>query len=218
MPRLQSSSPDTNPFANTEIAAGYESWYLTTGLLADRREKALLKWVLAKFPQACSILEAGCGTGHFTRWFGELGFKTMGLDLSRPMLDEAKKLRGRGYLQGDALWLPFQVRSFDLVALITTLEFLPEPKQALAEAMRVGRQGLILGVLNADSGLGRRYKREGGLIWEAAQLFTPAGLVQMILDIASLKVKIIWRTTLWPFWPGALPLPWGGFIGMGVIF
>jgi ubiquinone/menaquinone biosynthesis C-methylase UbiE len=218
MPLLQSSSPDTNPFANTEIAAGYESWYLTTGLLADRREKTLLKWVLSKFSQARSILETGCGTGHFTRWFGQLGFKSVGLDLSQPMLDEAKKSNVGMYLQGDALCLPFPTKSFDLVGLITTLEFLPQPKQALAEAMRVGRQGLILGVLNADSGLGRRYKREGGLIWEAAQLFTPAGLVQMILDIASLKVKIIWRTTLWPFWPGALPLPWGGFIGMGVIF
>jgi ubiquinone/menaquinone biosynthesis C-methylase UbiE len=218
MPPLQSSSPDTNPFANTEIAASYKSWYLTTGLLADRREKALLKWVLAKFPQARSFLEAGCGTGHFTRWFGQLGFKSVGLDRSRPMLDEAKKSNVGMYLQGDALCLPFPTKSFDLVGLITTLEFLPEPKQALAEAMRVGRQGLILGVLNADSGLGRRYKREGGLVWEAAQLFTPAELVQMILDIACLKVKVIWRTTLWPFWPGALPLPWGGFICMGVIF
>jgi ubiquinone/menaquinone biosynthesis C-methylase UbiE len=218
MPRLQSSSSDTNPFANTEIAAGYESWYLTTGLLADRREKALLKWVLAKFPQACSILEAGCGTGHFTRWFGELGFKTMGLDLSRPMLDEAKKLSSRGYLQGDALWLPFQVRSFDLVALITTLEFIPKPTQALAEAMRVARQGLILGVLNEDSSRGRQYKRESGPIWEAARLFSPVELKRMVMEIAGIKTKVFWRTTLWPIWPGALPLPWGGFIGMGVIF
>jgi len=133
-----------------------------------------------------------------------------------PMLDEAVSLSGPVYLQGEALILPFVSKPFDLVALITTLEFLPDPFQALVEALRVVRQGLILSVLNADSRLGQRYKREGGPIWEAARFCTPAELKRMVLRITGEKVKIIWRTTLWPFWPGALPLPWGGFIGMVV--
>jgi ubiquinone/menaquinone biosynthesis C-methylase UbiE len=171
---------------------------------------------LSRFPGARTILDVGCGTGHFTRWFGALGLEAVGLELSRPMLDEAVSLSGPVYLQGDALMLPFVSKPFDLVALITTLEFLPDPIQGLGEAIRVARQGLILGVLNAESRLGREYKRQGGPVWEAAQFFTPGELKRRILEITGGKARVIWRTTLWPFWPGALPLPWGGFIGMAV--
>ena len=205
-----------NPFTDPEIVAGYETWYQTAGRPADKQEKALLKWLLNGFPEAQSILEVGCGTGHFTRWFSELGIQAAGLDLSRPMLEEAKGLGGPVYLQGDALMLPFLSKSIDLVALITTLEFLSDPGRALAEAMRVARQGLVLGVLNAQSLLGRQYRREGGPVWESARFFTPGELERMILEIIGGEAGVVWRTTLWPLWPGSLPLPWGGFIGMTV--
>jgi ubiquinone/menaquinone biosynthesis C-methylase UbiE len=205
-----------NPFEDPVVVGTYESWYLTTGHWVDRREKALLKQLLALFPGAKTILEVGCGTGHFVRWFGVLRLKAVGLDLSRPMLDEAVSLNTWDYLQGDALSLPFISTSFDLVSFITTLEFLPDPFKALTEALRITRKGLILGVLNSGSRLGRQYKGEGGIIWEASHFFTPIELKRMILEITGEDTKIFWRTTLWPYWPGALPLPWGGFIGMAV--
>ena len=176
----------------------------------------MLKWLLAWFPQACTILEAGCGTGHFTRWFGTLGFHAIGIDLSQPMLDSASRLEGAHYVQGDALRMPFISKSVDLVAMITTLEFLSDPIMALHEALRLARQGLILGVLNADSRLGRAYQRTGGSVWEAAHLFSLAELKHIILKIIGDRARVVWRTTLWDFWPFALPLPWGGFIGMAV--
>lgn len=171
---------------------------------------------MAVFPQARTILEVGCGTGHFTRLFGEQGLQAVGLHRSRVMLDEAVSLSGLDHLQGDALKLPFASMSFHLVSLITTLEFLPDPIQGLVEAIRVARQGLILGVLNAESRLGREYKRAGGPIWDVARLFTPGELKRMTLETTGAKARVVWRTTLWPFWAGALPLPWGGFIGMAV--
>lgn len=203
-----------NPFANTQIASRYQAWYQTAGKRADRQEKILLKRLLDGFPAARSILEVGSGTGHFTRWFGEQGLQAVGVDLSRAMLEETRSLRSPACLQGDALQLPFASRSFDLVALVTTLEFLPDPTLALVEAMRVAREGLILGALNARSRLGRQYKREGGQIWEFAHLFTPKELRQMLGKAAAGRVNITWRTTIWLVDAGALPLPWGGFIGM----
>jgi ubiquinone/menaquinone biosynthesis C-methylase UbiE len=208
----------SNPFANPEIAAGYETWYLTIGRGAERQEKALLKWLLAHFHHANTILEVGCGSGHFTRWFIELGLQVFGLDLSRPILVEAKKFGDLLALQGDAAMLPFSSKSVDLIALITTLEFLSDPYQALAEVVRVARLGLVLGVLNAQSRLGRQYKHEGGPIWQAARLFTPDELKHMVLEIVGTGDRIVWRTTLWPLRLGALPLPWGGFIGMAIVF
>ena len=203
-----------NPFANVETVAGYEAWYRTDGCKADQQEKSILKWLLSGFPAAHSILEVGCGSGHFTRWFIEQGLRAVGLDLSHPMLEESKRLGSEFLLQGDALRLPILSKSFDLTALITTLEFLPNSVQALTEALRVARQGIILGVLNRQSCLGRKHKRSGGPIWKYARLFTPYELKQAILEAVGERVNIIWCTILWPLWPTSLPLPWGGFIGM----
>jgi ubiquinone/menaquinone biosynthesis C-methylase UbiE len=205
-----------NPFANLEIAASYEAWYNTSGRQADHQEKALLKRLLHCFPLARSILEVGCGTGHFTRWFDAQGLQAIGLDVSFPMLKEAKHLKSPACLQGEALRLPLISNSFDLTVLITTLEFLHNPIRALAESVRVSRLGLILGVLNTQSHLGRQYKRGAGPIWETARFFTPNELKLLIHEATGEKPRIVWRTTLWPFWPGVLPLPWGGFIGMAV--
>jgi ubiquinone/menaquinone biosynthesis C-methylase UbiE len=205
-----------NPFENRALAERYEAWYETTGRRADRLEKSLFQRLLAEFPLAKTILEVGCGTGHFTRWLGEQGLCPVGLDLSLSMLEEARRLRSPVYLQGDALMLPFCSASFDLVILITTLEFLSDPVRALDEAMRVAQQGLLLGVLNAQSRLGRQYKREAGPIWGAARFYTPDSLKRMIQEVVGEKPKVVWRTTLWQHWPGALRFPWGGFIGIAV--
>jgi ubiquinone/menaquinone biosynthesis C-methylase UbiE len=206
-----------NPFGEPAIVSGYEAWYETIGRRADRLEKALLKQLLARFPQAGSLLEVGCGTGHFTRWFGEQGLQGVGLDLSLPMLAEAIRLESAPCVRGDALALPFSSSAFDLVALITTLEFVSDPARAVAEALRVARRGLILGVLNHQSNLGWQLRKEGGPVWDAARFFAPAELIHLVRrGAAGGQAEVVWRTTLWPVWPGKLPLPWGGFIGMAV--
>lgn len=205
-----------NPFADPALVDGYEGWYETTGRRADHLEKALLQWLLSHFPEANTLLEVGCGTGHFTRWFRSQNLQAVGLDASAPMLAEARRLDGLSYVQGDALALPFPDRGFDIVALITALEFVPDPTLALAEALRVSRFGLILGVLNRQSLLGRQLKRTGGPVWEAARFFSPAELSRAVRLASEDALAVDWRTTLWPLWPGMLPLPWGGFIGMAV--
>jgi ubiquinone/menaquinone biosynthesis C-methylase UbiE len=161
-------------------------------------------------------LEVGCGTGHFTRWFAGQGLRAAGLDVAAPMLAEALWLDGLPYLRGNALTLPFADDSFDVAAFVTTLEFVAQPVAVLAEALRVARKGLILGVLNRQSLLGWRLRREDGPIWGVARFFSPAQLVEMVHKAAGEAMSVTWRTALWPIWPGALPLPWGGFIGMTV--
>jgi SAM-dependent methyltransferase len=207
-----------NPFLRPEIVSGYEAWYETQGRRADRLEKTLLQQLLGHFPEASSLLEVGCGTGHFTRWFGQQGLRTVGLDRSEPMLAEALRLGSVRCLQGDALALPFPRDAIDLVALITALEFAGDPTQALAEALRVSSHGLLLGVLNRNSLLGRQRKQEGGPIWGPARLFSPGELTRLVRRAAAgRQVKITWRTTLWPVWPASLRLAWGGFIGLAVL-
>ena len=204
-----------NPFSDPSIVAGYEAWYDTSGRRAGRMEEALLSRWLARFPVGTSLLEVGCGTGHFGRGFAAQGYRVAGLDRSLPMLVEAQRLGGPPIVGGDALALPFAQGAVDLVAFVTTLEFLPDPVLALREGLRVARRGLILGVINGQSLLGRRLRRAGGPIWGVARLYTPGELRALVQQAATgMPVRILWRTTLWPIVPWALPLPWGGFTGM----
>ena len=206
---------EENPFNDPGQAVGYESWYQTTGRRADRLEKKLLGRLLDDFPRARTLLEIGCGTAHFTRWFADRGLRVIGLDHARPMLADAARRSQHPLVQGDALQLPFPDHSVDLAVLITTLEFLSPPVMALAEALRVARRGLILGVINRCSLLGMRYKRSADSPWDAARLFSPGELTCLVKEAAgTLSLEIHWRTTLFPILPHDLPLPWGGFIGL----
>jgi ubiquinone/menaquinone biosynthesis C-methylase UbiE len=126
-----------NPFDDPALASNYEAWYQTIGRRSDQLEKKLLAWLISRFPTASTLLEVGCGSGHFTRWIGERTLQVTGLDVSFPMLSEAVQLDGVPYILGDALALPFADNTFDLVTLITALEFVSEPQLALAEALRV---------------------------------------------------------------------------------
>jgi SAM-dependent methyltransferase len=87
------TSPPVNPFADATLAARYEDWYSGPDREADLQEMSLVLKLLAGFPNARCILDVGCGTGHFTRWFKELDYETVGLDSSRTMLAEARSER-----------------------------------------------------------------------------------------------------------------------------
>jgi ubiquinone/menaquinone biosynthesis C-methylase UbiE len=207
-----------NPFADSSVAARYEDWYAGPGCEADALEKRLLGKLLSHFPAAQTALEVGCGTGHFTRWLAERGLDVIGLDLSWPMLLEARRLRSPSCLQGDAQALPFEARSVDLAVLITTLEFVENPLLTLEEAVRVARQGLILGVLNRWSILALQYQTSGKEVWRAAHFFSVGELKRLVVQAAKERFQSLrWRTTLWPI-PHLpdLPVPWGGFIGLAV--
>ena len=117
----------SNPFNDEVLAKGYEDWYEGRGRRADLLEKGLLARLLSDFPEAKTVLEVGCGTGHFTRWFAEQGFHVVGLDNSEAMLAEARKRNRVSYIAGNALALPFDDRSFDVVVFIATLEFVADP-------------------------------------------------------------------------------------------
>jgi SAM-dependent methyltransferase len=206
-----------NPFTAPDIAASYEAWFDTPqGRRVDRLEKSLLARLLASFPAAHTLLEVGSGSGHFSRWFSSSGLAVVGLEPAAAMLVEAQDAAGEiAYLRGDGLALPFARRAFDLVVFVTSLEFIPDPQQALVEATRVARQGLILGVLNRWSLWAIRRRRSGDPLWSAARFFAPGELAALARRAAGERlVETVWRTTLWPL--GELPLPFGAFIGMSV--
>lgn len=214
-------------------ALHYDGWFASQpGSSAFALEKELLARVWAP-DGPHTLLEVGCGTGLFLEWFRRLGHQVTGLDPSSPMLQMARRrLPGSVPLDhGFAEDLPYEDHSFDTVALITTLEFVEDPDQALGEAIRVARRHLLLGALN-------RYSLTTGYlllarfwtnsVFRHARFFSVFHLQRMIRTILEGHARTRWKTCLLlPLW--SLPYvqclerhhlaqysPFGHFVAMRV--
>ena len=205
-------------------AARYDEWYATPrGRRADIAERALLERLLAPFADAQSALEVGCGTGHFTRWLAGRLPRVVGLDRAPAMLADARRRHpGLPLVQGDAHHLPIQSRAVDLSVLVITLEFVERPALALAEAVRVARQGVLVVALNRWSlgGFSRRWGADArGPLLGRARDFTLASLRELASTAAGPRLRALrWASALFPDGLVRMParIPLGGVIGLSV--
>jgi ubiquinone/menaquinone biosynthesis C-methylase UbiE len=108
------------------------------------------------------ILDVGCGIGQFEQKLPHLNIK--GLDISKEMLQEARKRSDKTFVQGNAEHLKFKNCIFDAVFTVTTLEFLDDYKKALKEIARVTKHhGKILAMmLNPKSEYFREESKKRG--------------------------------------------------------
>ena len=161
-----------------EAAARYEAWYRTPrGAWISDTEFRLLVSMLRPLPGE-TLLDVGCGTGHFTRRFArEAGVHVTGVDPDPTWLAyaRAQAQAGERFIVGRAERLPFADRSFDRTTCITALCFIADQRNALREMIRVTRQRLMLGLLNRNSLLYLRKGRGGaaggyrGAHWHTAR-------------------------------------------------
>ena len=133
----------------------YEAWFKTPeGKFAFGAERMLLERLISGWPRrGHKLLEIGCGTGRFLDLFYHGGFDVSGIDPTPDMLAMAReRMENRVDLHlGHADHLPFDDNEFDYAAMLTVLEFTPEPGKAVLEAARVARKGLLIGFLNKHS-------------------------------------------------------------------
>lgn len=191
-------------------AAEYDLWYQTPeGRYADVLERELFLRLIQPEPGQ-SLLDVGCGTGHNLAFFKELGLEVAGIDASKSMLDIASSKFGAevGLYHGRAEELPFDNNSFDIVTLITLLEFAPDSARVLEEAARVARAQIYLGILNKASllGISRRVKgRFRHSIYNRARFYS-------IWEIKAMVGKAIGEAPL--DWQSALffPLSWHKYV------
>ena len=201
----------------------YERWYDTGfGRRADRIEKRILADLLAEFAGPGPLLDVGCGTGHFANRWASLGMRAAGVDSSPARLRFARERRpGFPVVLGDATALPFRSASFDVVALVTVLEFLTSPEEALREAGRVARKGILLGVLNRVSPVAfwRRARRAKAYL--GAHFFSPWELERLVRRSQGDRERVVrMKTGLYPLrlMDSLSICPFGAFIGMSVRF
>lgn len=98
------------------------------------------------------VLDVACGTGDLAEAFADAGVsEVIGLDFTNRMLELAEvksesRKRPAGaplpkYVQGDAMNLPFEDHSFDIVSIAFGIRNVSDPMQAVGEFFRVLRPG-----------------------------------------------------------------------------
>jgi SAM-dependent methyltransferase len=93
-----------------------------------------------------SILDVGCGTGSLTLAIAAISnpSRVVGIDISEPYVEFARRRTSDTRLRfdvGDACSLPYSDGEFDRALSQLVLQFIPDPKQAVAEMRRVVRSG-----------------------------------------------------------------------------
>lgn len=212
-------------YFDEDIVKNYESYYQEKYKRADKLEKTLLKSLLETLGHVESLLEVGCGTAHFTRWFESLGLECYGLDLSDLMLKEAKKLWLEGRLfRGESSLLPFKSKSFDTIAFIACMEYMPYLDRVISEAVRVARKGIIIGLMNRWSlPTVRRIiqvKMGKNPYYKNAKFYSILDMKRMLKDTLGDKYVIpFWSTTVFPRILEDIQsslIPFGAFLGIAV--
>ena len=155
----------------SNITAGYsplESWIFdrfvapsTTPIFVDLLDGMVPE--LPVPPAKLRVVDVGCGGGHYVlalaRKCPQLSF--IGVDLSVEQIRRAERRRseaGAGnvrFLEGDALHLPLESESADLVVSVGSLKHWPDARQGLAECVRILSRGgrMIIWECNPEASL-----------------------------------------------------------------
>ena len=204
----------------------YEAWYHSPrGKWIGESEFALMKGLLRPEPGA-SLLDVGCGSGHFTRLFArEIHGTVIGLDPNLESLSYARlhEQYGESYVAGRAEALPFPDRAFQFTTAVTSLCFVSEQKRALRELLRVTHKRFVLGLLNRHSLLYLEKGRSGGAGgYAGAHWHTSAEVGELLesLPVANVVLRtaiVLPRATslakaVDACWPRCLPF--GGFLAV----
>jgi demethylmenaquinone methyltransferase/2-methoxy-6-polyprenyl-1,4-benzoquinol methylase len=140
------------------IAGRYD---LLNHLLSGNTDKRWRRLVAESLRDALGegsrALDVACGTGDLAIALAEAGrARVVGLDFCRPMLDiAARKTDGLaphvGYVEADALRLPFADASFEVVTIAFGLRNLSSVEDGLQELGRVLKPGGRIAVLEFSS-------------------------------------------------------------------
>jgi ubiquinone/menaquinone biosynthesis C-methylase UbiE len=140
-------SPTSPPVDYEQLAPVYDRRYVANPLSGVG---FALKSVVETI-EARSVLEAGCGTGHWLNILQPVVTSIYGLDFSPGMLGQAKSWGKNFHLvRGRATELPFRDRVFDLVFCVNAIHHFGDPRAFIFEARRLLAGGGTLAVVGLD--------------------------------------------------------------------
>ncbi|MBB6454096.1 ubiquinone/menaquinone biosynthesis C-methylase UbiE [Salirhabdus euzebyi] len=123
-------------------------WNENSDNMWDKGSRKTIIPFLARFvPKGSQVGDIGCGDGYGSWKLHREGYKVIGVDISKQMIEKAKARTVPEQLmfeQGDLAELPFQSESFDAIMAINSLEWVEDPLHALRELSRVLRKHGVL--------------------------------------------------------------------------
>ncbi|NUT99428.1 MAG: class I SAM-dependent methyltransferase [Saccharothrix sp.] len=168
---------------------------LSVVVFAGRRRRTYGRFVeLAGVRAGDRVLDIGCGPGYLTSLAAGAGGRAVGVDVSEPMVDEARRLRGSGtctFEIGRAEALPFEDASFDVIVSALAVHHIPEEHRAAAYAemrrvLKPGGRVLIADFRPQSSGVGRHLVR--ALTRGEAMSHNPVEAIAPMMTAAGLRV------------------------------
>ncbi len=129
-----------------------ERWYTANDdPIAFLRAEARARdpWIISEITKRFSgpgirILDVGCGAGFLANELAPHGYDVVGLDMSEPSLDVARRhdsTRKVDYRCGDAYRMEFKDATFHVACAMDFLEHVDDPERIVAEASRVLKPG-----------------------------------------------------------------------------
>lgn len=212
-------------FFNRDHTDTYELWYEGRYKRAEVWQKKIIGDLISRDERVKTLLEFGCGTTRFTRWWHEIGINASGGDISPFMLAQGRHLFNGDLVLADSHFMPFRNDSFDAVAFITTFEYYRDPVRVIQEAARVGKHSIVFGMMNRNSPkiIRRRVQQFFGKnpFYVTATFYTPQRLMDVIdKALHGRSYTVDWMCTGLPEW---FPVqqwkkPYGDFFGLHVQF
>ena len=170
----------------------YERWYDTpAGQAHDLVQKDDVRRLLRPASAGQTLLDVGCGTGHWSAFFVGMAYKVTGIDVSPAMVEVARSAAPEcTFRVADAHQLPFDDETFDVVASMATLEFLPDQATAIREMARCAREHghLLVGTLNRLAPLNQHRIAKGKPPYSAAHLLSPNELQSLLAPLGRVRM------------------------------
>ncbi|WP_431223216.1 malonyl-ACP O-methyltransferase BioC [Serratia sp. L9] len=148
-----------------------------------------------------SVLDAGCGTGYFSRRWREQGKQVTALDLAPGMLAFARQQQAaEHYLLGDIEHIPLPTASVDICFSSLVVQWCGSLPGALAELYRVTRPGglVLFSTLAQDSlhELGNAWQQVDGE--RHVNAFLPPEQIAQACQPYRHHLEAVWQTLSYP--------------------
>jgi ubiquinone/menaquinone biosynthesis C-methylase UbiE len=141
-----------NSYEDTERALAYATLeFPGTYYLAYRD----LPEIISQHVRGREALDFGCGTGRSTRFLNRLGFKTVGIDISKEMIGKAKDRDPEGDYRviEESNLCQFEENSFDLVLCAFTFDNIPTMEKKIKNFEKIERvlkrEGKIINLVSS---------------------------------------------------------------------